>query len=78
MSRIAVPSASFELPQLVCRERRIAHNLPPQEGANLAQCFCIVAAERDAIFRLKRDDELVVVSAQGHTSPRLVQHGVEG
>ena len=59
------------------RERRIAHDLPSQEGANLAQCFCIVAAERDAIFRLKRDDELVVVTVQGHTPPRLVQHGFE-
>jgi hypothetical protein len=37
-----------------------------------------VAAERDAIFRLKRDNELVVVPAQGHTPSRLVQHGVEG
>src|SRR5262249_4408304 len=30
----------------------------------------------DAIFGLKRDDEFVVVPAQGHTPPRLVQHGV--
>jgi hypothetical protein len=78
VSRVVVPCASFELPEIVCRERRVAYDLPTQESANLAQCFCIVAAERDAIFRLKRDNELVVVPAQSHTSPRLVQHGVEG
>ena len=70
--------ASCELPQIVCRERRIADDLPSQEGANLAQGLCIVATERNAIFRLKRDDELLVVPSQGHTPPRLVQHGVEG
>ena len=77
VSRVALPCASFELRQIACRERRIAHDLPSQEAANLAQRFCIVAAERDGIFRLKRDDELVVVPVQGHTPPRLVQHGLE-
>ena len=64
MSRVVVPCASFELPEILCRERRIAYYLPSQESANLAQCFCIVAAERDAIFPLKDNNELAVVPAQ--------------